>query len=1085
MRFNFLRTILLPVVLSASIILSSALIPAVPVSSNSAAVVESVTAASSQKDVSAETIVLINTDGFSQSALNMTLGQAITWQNETDSVQVIQLAEIDIPDGSTIFLPFVSSEPNAKAAATTYSSDADKTITVQPRQKLSYVISSLQDYQFTLQDQSSTLEVNVTEPDSLVLFHIGDQETALGTSITLNLQAYDPGGSQDISFDVAPLPLPTNAQFDAGTGLFTFRPTSTQTGSYNLTFMTNTGQQTATESVTIDVPEPDPNAPTSLRGQILDANDAEQGIITPLVGATVRLVDGDQSVSTDSDGYFELSNLPDEAQYVEFDGSTATPAGTYGAYRSLQVLIPHVTNVIERPIYIMEVDESGTVQIEPNESIELINPSLGVTVTIPANNVKMDDGSDYSGPISISEVPDEFTPGSLPDNLDPGQVFTIQPMGLTFDEPAPITFPNTEGFTPGSEVNIWSMDHETSEFFVAGKGRVSDDGTVVETIEGGIQESSWHFLAALGAALSEIFDDLVDFLGGTDCDVASSVTLHNGCLGTTIDLPAYAAQDSVQGLSLVYKSDRAYPQLLAPYAATVPLRSAVPNRIGQEVNFAGIGLTNEVFISTADFSESQDETYRSVVYVDTSDLETGVYPYNIRLTNYFANSTVSTDIPRRALVVNSRNSSLGAGWGLSGLQRLYVQANGNILLVNGDGSAMNFTSGKIGFPDFNDISNLLLNGDASALNTEPVIVNGNSVLRLTSAERWQGSSAFYTNPFAVTQSGENLSFKTYFQFQITTPGGLGGGADGLTFVIVSALNNIGGDGGGIGYSGINNSIAVEFDTFRNGRDPNDSHVGIDLNGSLTSEITANIDPNLKDSDIWSAWIEYDGQTERLDVRLSRTDERPLEPILSHSVDLATILGQDRAFLGFTSATGAGYANHDILSWDVEVLGELADEPNRYFPPAGEYSELIQLNDGSFEYRLNDGIYYRFNIKGLQTAMVDRNGNTTSFAYDGQNRLKTITDPVGKPTAFTYEGDHLKTITNPDGRVTTFTHDGNGNLTSVAYPDTTSQSFTYDANHLMTAETDRRGNQTIRNYDRFGRLVSATLPDGTVRQHSYS
>jgi hypothetical protein len=53
-----------------------------------------------------------------------------------------------------------------------------------------------------------------------------------------------------------------------------------------------------------------------------------------------------------------------------------------------------------------------------------------------------EDRNEFDGMISISPVPAGFTPGSLPDRLVPDQVITVQPMGLTFNTPAPVTFPN-------------------------------------------------------------------------------------------------------------------------------------------------------------------------------------------------------------------------------------------------------------------------------------------------------------------------------------------------------------------------------------------------------------------------------------------------------------------------------------------------------------------------------------------------------------------------------------------------------------------------------------------------------------------
>ncbi|OYU96664.1 MAG: hypothetical protein CFE45_19200, partial [Burkholderiales bacterium PBB5] len=35
-----------------------------------------------------------------------------------------------------------------------------------------------------------------------------------------------------------------------------------------------------------------------------------------------------------------------------------------------------------------------------------------------------------------------------------------------------------------------------------------------------------------------------------------------------------------------------------------------------------------------------------------------------------------------------------------------------------------------------------------------------------------------------------------------------------------------------------------------------------------------------------------------------------------SIDLDAVLGTTSAFVGFTSATGSGFANHDILNWQL-------------------------------------------------------------------------------------------------------------------------------------------------------------------------
>lgn len=213
------------------------------------------------------------------------------------------------------------------------------------------------------------------------------------------------------------------------------------------------------------------------------------------------------------------------------------------------------------------------------------------------------------------------------------------------------------------------------------------------------------------------------------------------------------------------------------------------------------------------------------------------------------------------------------------------------------------------FPDFSDVSALQLNSAAAQV--------GN-VLRVTPAIGGQSGSVFTT---ASTPLGGLNSFSTYFQFQITNNGGItdedGVGADGLAFVAQTVNNTAGGAGGGIGYAGINNSVGIEFDTYNNGTgagDPNGNHVGIDINGSLVSIATATEPTRFNNGAVWNAWVDYDGTTNNLEVRWSPLAVRPAVSQLSANVDLQAVLGQNNAFLGFTSGTGAAYGNHDILNW---------------------------------------------------------------------------------------------------------------------------------------------------------------------------
>lgn len=190
-----------------------------------------------------------------------------------------------------------------------------------------------------------------------------------------------------------------------------------------------------------------------------------------------------------------------------------------------------------------------------------------------------------------------------------------------------------------------------------------------------------------------------------------------------------------------------------------------------------------------------------------------------------------------------------------------------------------------------------------------------------SCRRWITSpgSAFSSSALSLN----NLSsFSTYFSFQLSNPGGIsdndGIGADGLVFVVRTVANNVGGGaGGGLGYSGIQNSVGVEFDSWDNGMgigDPNGNHVAVDFNGDLsTPSGTTPVPTRLNDGQIWHAWVDYDGSGGFFGGPVVRS---PLPA--ARSVDRcgggSLALGQPEVFVGFTAGTGAAWGDHDILSW---------------------------------------------------------------------------------------------------------------------------------------------------------------------------
>lgn len=251
------------------------------------------------------------------------------------------------------------------------------------------------------------------------------------------------------------------------------------------------------------------------------------------------------------------------------------------------------------------------------------------------------------------------------------------------------------------------------------------------------------------------------------------------------------------------------------------------------------------------------------------------------------------------------------------LDRIAIAACSILVLAAGSAHAATVT-----FSDFSSTAGLQLNGSAAT-----TVTGDGTVLRLTPAATGKGGSTFTTTQVTL---GAGASFSTVFQFRLTNAGGIDP-ADGIAFMLQTVNNNVGGTGGGIGVQGINNSVAIEFDTFNNGSgDLNSSNqVAVDTNGNVNASLfgaspygvsicdfTSGHTQTgcMSNGDLWTAFINYDGTNKLLSVSVKDAANLVDDLIVNASIDIPTIIGSTSAFIGFTAATGGGFENHDIVNW---------------------------------------------------------------------------------------------------------------------------------------------------------------------------
>jgi hypothetical protein len=239
-------------------------------------------------------------------------------------------------------------------------------------------------------------------------------------------------------------------------------------------------------------------------------------------------------------------------------------------------------------------------------------------------------------------------------------------------------------------------------------------------------------------------------------------------------------------------------------------------------------------------------------------------------------------------------------------------------------------------------------------------------IRLTPSGPSKAGSAFFIDPAPV-----NNGFDTYFTFQVSDHSKQCTlnkdqyfslfshrtcsvhGADGFSFLIHSTpfkTRVVGEVGEQMGFGGIENSLAIAFDTWQNqGEDKlNVDHVSIQSRGVLPNDalelglLGVPRAHDLADGAVHLARITYyndlrpeyfdklvasesllpylkdNGEQKRVGTLLVFMDDGIASdtPLLALPINLSLLLElpSDKAYVGFTASTGRFYEKHDILSW---------------------------------------------------------------------------------------------------------------------------------------------------------------------------
>jgi YD repeat-containing protein len=134
--------------------------------------------------------------------------------------------------------------------------------------------------------------------------------------------------------------------------------------------------------------------------------------------------------------------------------------------------------------------------------------------------------------------------------------------------------------------------------------------------------------------------------------------------------------------------------------------------------------------------------------------------------------------------------------------------------------------------------------------------------------------------------------------------------------------------------------------------------------------------------------------------------------------------EERIFMGsdgytkYSRADGS-YWSFGVTTGTVGVFGVAA--------PAEESASLV-ASGSLWTLTFKDGTKKTFDYaSGWLKLIVDRNGNTTTLAYDGNNRLITVTDAANRTITFNYPDASSLLVTSVVSPAGTFTYAYNGQL----------------------------------------------------------
>ena len=684
--------------------------------------------------------------------------------------------------------------------------------------------------------------------------------------------------------------------------------------SFDITVNVSDGSTSTTDTIAVTVEDDSPESTETTATLDLVASSAESSVSVGSITGGFTTTHYQQAQNsdvkannTDTDSYTDELRWGDNSCYLNDDtylslsesGNDSNSSATVGSSFDVGTLTIHNTGVSSS----YKSLESTTIEYKVPVTIGTVTTTVTLTAlltyssTVNSNNTSESAdtvtlSSFSSATVTVDGVDYVVTLGSTDSNGNAATSFTVNENGeLDVEIVASVTSSDTYDSSLNTLTGSLDIDAGADDGVVTAK-TVSDDRGVL-TINA---DGSYTFVA------SEALADSVSDGSVTSISYDYTVTDSDGDSVTStlvIDLSINEAPTTTDD-SIQVVEDVAYALTVDDFGSYSDDKATE----FESVTITSLPSTGTLYLDGVAVTEGQTITY--------SDVASGKVTYQSD-TNSDADSAFSYTLSDGVSSTETHTTTIN------------VEADADAPLVSAVCSPV---------LDSSNLTDLLqVGGNATVTN---------NVITLTEAENYQVGTAMSASTISLLSDFEltfNLNFGTKD----------GDGADGITFILHNdsdGSNAAGGNGVNMGVNGIDNAVAIEFDTWDNGETAenysgNEDHTSIykvannvDDNQQLTAvQALANLEDGL-DHTVTVSW---DAETKTLSYEIDGVTYQ------STVLDVDSLFGSNDVYFGFTSATG-GFNNVQSVEM-LSFKGEMTDEAGAVLYNLDVYTALTDT-DGS-------------------------------------------------------------------------------------------------------------------------------------------